>query len=170
MGGWFFGWVSPSWQKFRAPTRCRFSFVRAAIWVFGSWVRTDILSKEIWRWGWGLFKDPESYSPRLVHRKRQWRVSRWWIAITLWHNIVTFFRTRRPVFTPMCLGIAHVSGKVLSRDKGSGPSARYTMHPPLSPQGICRAKRADTLCIYQKPCPERGALPDTLAIPKHTSG
>ena len=46
--------------------------------------------------------------------------------------------------------------KPLSRDKGFG---RYTTYLPLSPQGICRAKRADTLCIYQSPCPERGALP-----------
>ena len=57
--------------------------------------------------------------------------------------------------------------KSLSRDKGSG---RCTMYLPLSPQGICRAKRADTLCIYQTPCPERRTLPDTWAIPKHTSG
>ena len=77
--------------------------------------------------------------------------------------------TPRPVFTPMCvLGIAHVSGKA-----------------PLSGQG----KRADTQCICPFrpkesvgrkgqihcvsalfPCPERGALPDTWAIPKHTSG
>ena len=45
--------------------------------------------------------------------------------------------------------------KPLSRDKGSG---RYTMYLPLSPQGICRAKGADTLCIYRTPCPARGAL------------
>ena len=57
--------------------------------------------------------------------------------------------------------------KPLSRDKGSG---RYTMYLPFSPQGICRAKGADTLCICQTPCPERGTLPDTWAIPKHTSG
>ena len=55
--------------------------------------------------------------------------------------------------------------KSLSQDKGSG---RYTMHLPLSPQAICRAKRVDTLCIYQTTCPERGTLPDTWALPKHT--
>ena len=47
--------------------------------------------------------------------------------------------------------------KSLSPDKGSG---RYTMYLPLSPQGICRAKRVDTLCICQTPCLERGTLPD----------
>ena len=54
--------------------------------------------------------------------------------------------------------------KSLPRDKGSG---RYTMYLPLSPQGICRAKRADILCIYPTPCPEGGTLPDIWAIPKH---
>ena len=68
--------------------------------------------------------------------------------------------TPRPMFTPMCV-------KSLSRDKGSG---RYTMYLPFSPQGICRAKGADRLCICQTPCPERGTLLDTWAIPKHTSG
>ena len=63
----------------------------------------------------------------------------------------------------VCLGIAHVSGKA-SRDKGFG---RYTMYLPLSPQGICRAKRADTLCIYQTPCPERGTLPDGQSLNTH---
>ena len=57
--------------------------------------------------------------------------------------------------------------KSLSRDKGSG---RYTMYLPLSPYRFLGAKGADTLCICQTPCPERGTLPDTWAIPKHTSG
>ena len=52
----------------------------------------------------------------------------------------------------------------LSQDKGSG---RYTMYLLPSPQGICRAKRGDTLCIYQTPCPEGGALPDTWALNTH---
>ena len=45
--------------------------------------------------------------------------------------------------------------KSFSRDKGSG---RYTMYLPFSPQGICRAKGADTLCICQTPCPEKDGL------------
>ena len=45
--------------------------------------------------------------------------------------------------------------KPLSQDKGSG---RYTMYLPLSPYRFLGAKRADTLCIYQTPCPKRGAL------------
>ena len=49
------------------------------------------------------------------------------------------------VYPDVCLGIAHVSGKApLS---GQGEKGRYTMYLPFSPQGICRAKKADTLCI-----------------------
>ena len=53
----------------------------------------------------------------------------------------------------VCLGIAHVSGKV-----------------PLSGQGVWQIHNAPfgptdslgrTLCICQTPCPERGTLPDT---------
>ena len=44
--------------------------------------------------------------------------------------------------------------KPLSWDKGSG---RYTMYLPLRAHTeSCRAKGADTLCICQTPCPERG--------------
>ena len=45
--------------------------------------------------------------------------------------------------------------KALSRDKGSG---RYTMSLPFSPYRFLGANRADTVCIFQTPCPERGPL------------
>ena len=45
--------------------------------------------------------------------------------------------------------------KPLSRDKGSG---RYTMYLPLSPQGMCKAKRADTLRICPFPLVPREGL------------
>ena len=64
----------------------------------------------------------------------------------------------------MCLGIAHVSGKVpLS---GQGVWQIHNVSARFAP-GICKAKRVDTLCICQTPCPERGTLPDTWEIPKH---
>ena len=52
------------------------------------------------------------------------------------------------VYPDVCLGIAHVSGKALSRDKGSGG---YTMYLPLSPQGICRAKRGRYIVYLPDP-------------------
>ena len=76
--------------------------------------------------------------------------------------------TPRPVFTLMCVsGLPMYLVKSLSRDKGSG---RYTMYLPFSSYRFLGAKGADTLCSCQTPCPGRGALPDTWAIPKHTSG
>ena len=60
----------------------------------------------------------------------------------------------------VCLGIAHVSGKApLS---GQGVWQIHNVSAPFTPRNL-RAKRADTLCIYQ-------TLPDTGATPKHTSG
>ena len=70
----------------------------------------------------------------------------------------------------MCSGIAHVSGNLVKPlSRALAERGRYTMYLPLSPQGICRAKRADTLCIYRTPCPERGALPaDTCPEPQNS--
>ena len=72
------------------------------------------------------------------------------------------------VYPDVCLGIAHVSGKIPL--PGQGEKGRYTMYLPFSPYRFLGAKGADTLRICQTPCPGRGALPDTWAIPKHTSG
>ena len=58
------------------------------------------------------------------------------------------------VYPDVCLGIAHVSGKVPFSGQG------------LSPCRFLGANGADTLCICQTPCPESGTLPDTWAIPK----
>ena len=82
-------------------------------------------------------------------------------------DVAKFGHPQTCVYPDVCLGIAHVSGKAPPWDKESG---RYTMYLPFSPHRICRAKRADTLCIYPTPSPEGGTLPDTWAIPKHTSG
>ena len=72
------------------------------------------------------------------------------------------------VYPDVCLGIAHVSGKApLS---GQGVWQIHNVSAPFALQESCGAKGADTLCICQTPCPERGTLPDTWAIPKHTSG
>ena len=57
--------------------------------------------------------------------------------------------------------------KSLSPDKGSG---WYTMYLSLSPYRFLGVKGTDAWCIYRTPCPERGTLPDTWAIPKHTFG
>ena len=71
------------------------------------------------------------------------------------------------VYPDVCLGIGHASGK--APFLGQGVWQIHNVSAP-SPQGICREKGADTLCIYQAPCPERETLPDTWTIPKHTSG
>ena len=72
------------------------------------------------------------------------------------------------VYPDVCLGIAHVSGKAPLPAQGvwqiHNVSALFALQESVGRKG------ADTLCIYQTPCPGRGALPDTWAIPKHTSG
>ena len=72
------------------------------------------------------------------------------------------------VYPDVCLGIAHVSGKAPLA--GQGGLADTQCICPFRPKESVGQKGADTLCIYHAPCPERGALPDTWAIPKHTSG
>ena len=72
------------------------------------------------------------------------------------------------VYPDVCLGIAHVSGKVPS----------LGTRGLVDTQCICPFRPTDSLgrkgqihCVSTRPLvPREGTLPDTWAIPKHTSG
>ena len=91
---------------------------------------------------------------------------------TMHHKIVSypekFAHPQACVYPDVCLGIAHVSGKAPLSGQGKGADTQCIC--PSRPKEIV-GRKGQIHCVSALfPCPERGALPDTWAIPKHTSG